>query len=144
MPIHPGLHPYFRVEDWSKRQARIETTATRAFDNRTGTPKVLVGPIELGSGEVDLQLLDHGTTYVRLTRPGMSAVGLSYDAPETVVTVWTLPSRDFVCVEPWTRSSDAINQGNALVVPPGGAYEDQVAISVAATPEPGSIPPGEP
>jgi galactose mutarotase-like enzyme len=129
MPIHPGLHPYFRVDDWSKRQARIETAATRAFDNRTGAPRVLVGPIELGSGEVDLQLLDHGTTHVRLTRPGASAVDLSYDRAETVVTVWSLPSRDFVCVEPWTRPSDAVNHGQALEVPPGGGYETHASIS---------------
>lgn len=128
MPMHPGLHPYFRVDDWTKRQARLETTATRAYDNRAGAPRVLVGPLELGSGEVDLQLLDHGTDHVRLTRPGRAPIDLSYDDPDTVVTVWTQPSRDFVCVEPWTRPSNAVNQGRALLVAPGEAFESRLTI----------------
>lgn len=129
MPMHPGLHPYFRVDDWTKRQARLETTATRTYDNRAGRPRVLVGPVELGSGEIDLQLLDHGTNHVRLTRPGKAAIDLQYDDPDTVVTVWTQPGRDFVCVEPWTRPSDAVNRGEALLVPPGGVYETRLTIS---------------
>jgi len=133
MPMHPGLHPYFRVEDWSKRHARLETAATVAYDNRTGLRRALTGPIELGSVEVDLQLLDHGQTQVRLLRPGVSAIDLAYDAPDTIVTVWTQPSRDYVCVEPWTRPSNAVNEGQGLLVPPGAAHESVVAISRGPT-----------
>jgi galactose mutarotase-like enzyme len=133
MPMHPGLHPYFRVADWTKRHARLETTATMAYDNRTGLRRALTGPIELGSGEVDLQLLDHGQTRVRLVRPGAPAVDLAYDRADTVVTVWTQPSRDFVCLQPWTRPSDAVNQGQALLVAPGADYETVVSISSGPT-----------
>ncbi|MES1206566.1 MAG: aldose epimerase [Pseudomonadota bacterium] len=136
MPIHPGLHPYFRVEDWRKREARIVTSATHAFDNRTGENRILTGPIDLGGGEVDLQLLDHGARQVRLDRPGRAAIELSFDVPETVVTVWALPGRDFVCVEPWSRQSDALNRGGAILVPAGGTHE---AVLRIARPENGIV-----
>lgn len=129
MPIHPGLHPYFRVEEWRKREARVITAATRAFDNRTGTPTTLTGPIELGSGEVDLQLLDHGTNSILLERSGASTIELSYDDPAMIIAVWTMPSRGFVCIEPWTRQADALNRGDALELPPAGVLESWVKIA---------------
>ncbi|MBC8132325.1 MAG: aldose epimerase [Deltaproteobacteria bacterium] len=129
MPIHPGLHPYFRVEDWRKREARVNTPATRVFDNRTGTQAALNAPIDLGSGEVDLQLLDHGGTSIRLDRPDALAVELTYDDPATVIAVWTLPSRGFVCIEPWVRQADALNRGDAVVVPVDGAHQAMLKIS---------------
>ncbi len=142
MPIHPGLHPYFRVEDWSKRQARVVTAATRVFDNRTGETLPLAAAIEFGSGELDLQILDHGQPGIRLDRPGACAVQLAYDDASTVVTLWTLPSRDFVCVEPWSRQADALNRGDALSVPPGGAHNAVLTISPQLAPA--SSPPGPP
>ena len=130
MPIHPGLHPYFRVEDWRKREARVVTAATRGFDNRADAPKAITGPIELGQGEVNLQLLDHGQPHIRLDRPDGPPIELSYDAPQTVVVLWTLPARDFVCVEPWATQSDALNRGDALLVPPAGAHDAILRIAL--------------
>jgi galactose mutarotase-like enzyme len=129
MPIHPGLHPYFHVEDWRKREARVVTTATHGFDNRENAPKAITGPIDLASGEVDLQILDHAQPRIRLERPGAPAIELFYGAPETVVVLWTLPARDFICVEPWTRRADAINRGDALTVVPGDAYQSTLRIT---------------
>ena len=129
MPIHPGLHPYFRVDQWRRRDARVATRATRAFDNTVGVIRTLDGPIEFGSGEVDLHLLDHGKAEVVLDRPGATSVRLAYDDAAIVVTLWTLPARDFLCVEPWTRQSDALNRGEALVLPPGGIHTWVVGIS---------------
>ena len=129
MSIHPGLHPYFRVDDWRKREARVITRATRAFDNRTGLVVAPLAPIDLGAGEVDLQLLDHGEPGISLQRPDGTQINLSYVDPTTVIAVWTLPSRGFVCLEPWARQADALNRGDALVLPVGGVHEATLRIS---------------
>ena len=129
MPIHPGLHPYFRVDDWRKREARVITRATRALDNRTGLLMTPLPPIDLGAGEIDLQLLDHAQPGISFQRPDGTIIALSYSDPATVIAVWTLPSRGFVCIEPWTRQADALNRGDALVVPSGGAHEATLKIS---------------
>ena len=123
MPIHPGLHPYFRVESGQKNAARVVTNGTQARDTRTGKVGPLTLPIDLAGGEVDLQILDHAGPTVGLERPGKRALSLRLDPTQTIVTVWTLPGRDFVCVEPWTRPSDAVNRGEALWVAPQQTHE---------------------
>jgi len=52
-----------------------------------------------------------------------AALSLTLDPSQPIVTVWTLPGRDFVCVEPWTRPSDAVNRGEALWVAPQQTHE---------------------
>jgi galactose mutarotase-like enzyme len=130
MPVHPGLHPYFRVDEWRKRDVHLATAATRAFDNRTGALRTLTGPIDFGSGEVDLQLLDHGQTRIQVRRPDAPAIELEYDRAETVITVWTLPSHPFVCVEPWATRSDALNRGDPLWIAAGDAHQAFLRISL--------------
>jgi len=123
MPIHPGLHPYFRVENGQKSAARVLTNGTTARDTRSGVTGPLTLPIDLAAGEVDLQILDNGGPTVGLQRPDRAPLSLTLDPSQAIVTVWTLPGRDFVCVEPWTRPSDAVNRGEALWVAPGQTHE---------------------
>jgi D-hexose-6-phosphate mutarotase len=65
-PFQLGFHPYFLVRDKSK--ARVETQATRAFDNR----KNIEGPLpqlDFTQGELDLHLRDHKESGTVLHRP---------------------------------------------------------------------------
>src|ERR1700722_1244954 len=78
MPLHPGLHPYFRVPDASKSGVRIDTDATRALDNRTGREVPVTLPIELAGREVDLFLLDHHPRQTTLHRPSLAAVRIAF------------------------------------------------------------------
>jgi galactose mutarotase-like enzyme len=123
MPIHPGLHPYFFVERGQKSGAHVLTNGTTARDTRSGAVRPLTLPIDLAGGEVDLQILDHSGATVGLERPGRPPLSLGLDPTEAIVTVWTLPGRDFVCVEPWSRASDAVNRGEALWVAPQQTHE---------------------
>jgi galactose mutarotase-like enzyme len=130
MPIHPGLHPYFQLADHHKAAARVVTDATEAWDNTSGKLIALREPIDLAGDVVDLHVLDHWPRTVRLTRPGDHDLELSLGVPDRVLVVWTERGRDFVCVEPWTARANALNDGSALVVPPGGAHETTFTIAV--------------
>jgi galactose mutarotase-like enzyme len=130
MPISPGLHPYFQLADRNKRAARVLTDATLAWDNRTGTRVTLRDFIDLAADVVDLHLLDHWPRTVRLTRPEDRDVELSLGVPDRVLVVWTERGRDFVCVEPWTARANALNSGEATLVPPGGTHETTFTIGV--------------
>ena len=56
----------FSVPQASKANARIETNATRAFDNVTKKTEALM-PIDLTKSEIDLHLIDHhGDCILRL------------------------------------------------------------------------------
>ena len=117
MPFGAGFHPYFHVKQSEKAAARIETAATRAFDNVA--KKEVPFALDLAKPEVDLHLLDHGSKPIILTWPaGKIAVRGSSEYSHFVV--WTLAGKDFVCVEPWTSPSNALNTGDRLLeLPPG-------------------------
>jgi galactose mutarotase-like enzyme len=128
MPFGAGFHPYFAVPDADKPSARIATAATRAFDNVTKREIAFSG-FDLTAAEVDLHLLDHGSTASSLTA-GDLAITLQGSADFTHWVVWTLRGRDFVCVEPWTCPGDALNTGDRLIVlAPGEARELRLEIA---------------
>jgi galactose mutarotase-like enzyme len=112
MPVHLGFHPYLWVPAAAKGASAIEAAATRAFDNRTGA-EVAYAPPALGGDEVDLHLWDPRGGAVRLRAPGRPTVRLDYGG-FPVVVVWTLPGRDFVCVEPWSAPGGALASGRGL------------------------------
>jgi galactose mutarotase-like enzyme len=115
MPFGFGFHPYFYVPDGDKSHVRIETAASRAFDNVTKQVVPVAKPIDLTRDEVDLHLLDHGMTAAALATPA-GEVRLRGSAEYTHWVVWTLAGRDFVCLEPWTAPGDALNKDERLIV----------------------------
>lgn len=131
MPFGVGFHPYFVVPDADKPRTTITTRATRAFDNVTKQAIELRGPIELAGREVDLHLLDHGSTESALVTPA-GTVHVRGSAEYTHWVVWTLAGRDFVCLEPWTCPGNALNTGERLIVlAPGEARALWTEIEVA-------------
>jgi galactose mutarotase-like enzyme len=129
MPIAPGLHPYFHVPNATKSEARVDTDATRAHDNVTGREVALTLPIALADREVDLALLDHRPRHTVLHRPGLPGVRLGFGDDQTLLVVWTVPGRDFVCVEPWRGGLGAFARGTAAVVAPGDHAETTLTIT---------------
>jgi len=112
MPFGFGFHPYFYVPDGDKPHVRIETAATRAFDNVT--KQTVPVAIDLTRDEVDLHLLDHGMTASALATPA-GEVRLRGSPEYTHWVVWTVAKRDFVCLEPWTCPGNALNTGERLI-----------------------------
>jgi galactose mutarotase-like enzyme len=121
MPFALGYHPYFLVTD--KRGVRIDTRATRAFDNVTKQTQPFRG-FDLDSSEVDLHLLDHGSSASALHFADGSQISLSGSGDFTHWVVWSLAGKDFVCLEPWTAPGNALNTGDRLFeLEPGHEHE---------------------
>jgi galactose mutarotase-like enzyme len=112
MPFALGYHPYFLAAD--KRRVRIDTHATRAFDNVTKRT-ALFGGFDLELPEVDLHLLDHGSSASALHFADGSQIALTGSPEFTHWVVWTLAGKDFVCLEPWTAPGNALNTGERLL-----------------------------
>ncbi|MET0404060.1 MAG: aldose epimerase [Cystobacter sp.] len=133
LPLHLGYHPYFFVPQANKAVTRIDTDATRAWNNRTGEPMTFEG-VDLTATEVDMHLLDHSRPGTTLHRgPGLRPVELSWSPSFTTVVVWTLTGRDFVCVEPWTAPAGALRTGQGLLpVEPGATFSSEFEIRAGA------------
>jgi galactose mutarotase-like enzyme len=130
MPVQPGLHPYFFVPDATKPDVRVDTDATRARDNVTGKEIALSLPIALAGREVDLYLLDQHARFTVLHRKDLPAVRVAFGVDQELLVVWTLPGRDFVCVEPWRAKLGALADGTAPRVPPKGAFTTTLTLSL--------------
>ena len=130
LPFAFGLHPYFVTTD--KRRARIDTRATCAFDNVTKATGPFTG-FDLTAPELDLHLLDHGSSASALHFADGSRIELRASAEFAHWVVWTLAGKNFVCVEPWTAPADALNTGEGLLhVAPGAAFEGWVELELVA------------
>ncbi len=70
---------------------------------------------DLTQSEVDLHLLDHGSTRSAILRPGGVRVAIEGSPEMTQWVVWTLRGKDFVCVEPWTAPADALATRRGLL-----------------------------
>ncbi len=129
MPLHLGYHPYFHVPQANKAITRLDTTATRAWDNQAQAPVPYTG-LDLTGAEVDLHVLDPSGTRTTLSRgPGLRPVELSWSPSFKTLVVWTLRGRDFVCVEPWTAPGGALRSGEGLVhVAPGETFSSDFEI----------------
>ena len=135
LPVHLGYHPYFLVPQAAKAATRLDTDATRAWNNRTGAPAAYEG-LDLTVTEVDMHLLDHSRPGTTLHRgPGLRPVELSWSEAFTTVVVWTLTGRDFVCVEPWTAPGGALQTGEGLqLLAPGATFSSQFSIRAGTRP----------
>ncbi|MEM9457457.1 MAG: galactose mutarotase [Myxococcota bacterium] len=131
LPFALGFHPYFAVPSADKGRAAIPTRATRAWDNVAKRAIELSGPISLGAGEVDLHLDDHGSNEATLELPDGARIHLRGSEAFGRWVIWTLPDRDFVCLEPWTAPVNALNTGqNLLTVGPGQTRALEVAFTL--------------
>ncbi len=115
MPFGAGFHPYFAVSEADKARARIPTPATRAFDN-TLKREVAFAGFDFTLPEVDLHLVDHGSSTASLRIEGGLSVTLRGSPELSRWVVWSLRGRDFICLEPWTCPGDALNTGDGLLV----------------------------
>ena len=131
MPFGAGFHPYFRIAESDKPNARIPTQATRAFDNRSRTEVPVTG-IDLAQPEVDLHLHDHHADSLVL-EDGAKRIIVRGSAEFTHWVIWTLEKRAFVCLEPWSCPGDALNTGERLIaLAPGETAAMWVTIDCAA------------
>lgn len=131
MPLHAGFHPYFYVLDSEKASTKVETKATRAFDNVTKTD-IPFNRFDLTQKEVDLHLHDHGSTRSAIVRPGGERIDITASPEFTHWVVWTVTGKDFVCVEPWTAPGNALNTGERILwLQPGETRRLWMAMSLA-------------
>jgi galactose mutarotase-like enzyme len=115
MPFGAGFHPYFAVAEADKIRVRIPTPATRAFDN-TQKREIAFPGLDFTLPEVDLHLVDHGSSTAQLRMEGAKEVTLRGSPELSRWVVWALRGRDFVCLEPWTCPGDALNTGEGLLL----------------------------
>ena len=129
MPFALGYHPYFLVSD--KRNARIDTDATRQFDNVSKAASAFAG-FDLTRDELDLHLLDQSAPSMSLHLGEESAIEVNASPEFAHWVIWTVAGKDYVCVEPWTSPGNALNSGERLQrLAPGESQRSVIEIAAS-------------
>ncbi|HEY9827981.1 MAG TPA: aldose epimerase [Stenomitos sp.] len=130
MPFSLGFHPYFAVED--KSLVSFDIPATQMFDHLTRQHGPFNGEIPVSTSEVDAAFFPVSQTVARLK--GEPTIELTYDPIFTTLVVWTLQSKPYICLEPWTAQRNALNTGIDLQwVEPHQSRHAAVTLTVLAT-----------
>ncbi len=118
MPFSLGLHPYF-CADTSKASVVVPSKLAYFGSDRVEFDGVLHATDDLDHVCIDLSgkksTLDTGLGY---------SVEVTYEGKYTCVVVWSpMNNTNFVCVEPWSASPDALNTKENLIYLASGKSE---------------------
>ncbi|CAM3211778.1 aldose epimerase [Sporolactobacillus spathodeae] len=114
MPVYPGYHPYFAIQN---KTLTVATKATEYLDYNDQQIKPLNGAIQMDGLKESVVLAD-------------GAVTTSFNADKNLVVeaddafrytvLWVEGDQPFVCVEPWTAKTNTFNEApdNVLLVQP--------------------------
>lgn len=121
MPTAYGIHPYFEIPDGEKASIITnikgfdpeKTDWTKEFDQSFENP----GLVKVNLPEKEIKIESDPHTF-------------------TNFYVWLLPGKDFVCIEPWTRKDNALNDpSQSLWIKPGESQHFPIIFSVNLTKE---------
>jgi len=118
LPVAPGWHPYFPCPSSRKRECLAAVVGSDGLPRAEPLSCDLNVPAPPG-GRIDFSLPDLGT------------VALTYSSQLQTLEVWTLPEKDFVCIEPWCGASNLINTSNAVTIAPGERVVFSMGIELA-------------
>ncbi len=140
VPVSFGYHPYVRVpgSDRDSWQVTLGAAKHLLLDQRmipTGESEP-VGQPAFGLAGASL---DDG--YAELDRPAEftaagagTTLGVRFLAGYRFAQVYAPPGQQYICFEPMTAPTDALNSGDGLeVVDPGGSHRAEFTISVSGT-----------
>jgi galactose mutarotase-like enzyme len=141
IPIAPGVHPYFAVDN--PDDIHINTKSTLANNNINGYNAESLdeaGYLEIvNDGDVkqvkiksnpDMHLIDHGLDVTELRRGEQAPIQIHSD-PQTFnrMAVWRKAADSkFICIEP-AYIGNGLNEG-AISIASGGSFETEIRIVV--------------
>lgn len=138
VPVAFGFHPYLRIPGSSRHDWRVALGATQrlVLDERmipTGAQEPLVER-EFGlreqSWDDGLAGLDPGGAQFQVS-DGETALIVRFEEGFEYAQVYAPPGHDYVCFEPMTAPTNALNSGQGLpLVAPGDDYRTRWSISV--------------
>ncbi len=120
MPVSPGWHPYFPCPRKKKAQLYGNLPQTDRGCVRDDK-EVNFGVIAPSDGETKFYL------------PELGSLKINFSPEMHHVQVWSLPGRDFVCIEPFHGPPNTINSINALKIPAGETMRLWMEIRLADT-----------
>lgn len=111
MPIAMGLHPYFKVKDIDKKNI--------LFNWKGGEIVKENFPIwsEGGTVYIDNPKVNDPEAKLEIFIPGLGNLSLDVSASYQKIWIWSLPGKDFICIEPMMRGLNGLNDDPEIIKP---------------------------
>jgi galactose mutarotase-like enzyme len=110
LPIAPGWHPYFRCP--SDLKPRV-----------TGDVAGLASQTLASDAEFDFGLAAPASGRAQFEIPALGLLRLSFSPAMRHLQLWSLPGRDFICLEPFYGPENTIHTAQRLEVPAAEARD---------------------
>jgi galactose mutarotase-like enzyme len=129
VPVSFGYHPYLRIpgaprERWEVElpvQERLELDERMIPDGRREPVDIAPGPLGDRSFDDGYAKLDPGRPFV--VAGAGRRIELRFDDRFPFAQVYTPPQAPFICFEPMTTPTNALQSGDELpIVPPGKSF----------------------
>lgn len=116
MPLSMGLHPYFKVSSYEKKNIKFNFDGGKEIEEKLDT-WVHGGTVSVAN--------PGGLLHVIF--PGMGEIILNYSKEYERILVWSEEGKDFVCIEPVMRDPGGLVT-NPYMVNPGEVYTGTISI----------------
>lgn len=110
LPVAPGWHPYFPCPSVDK--PRVRPVGVADLDPARFTP----------DAEFDFGVTAPAGGHVAFDVPRLGRLELGYSAEMRFLQCWSLPGRDFICLEPFLGPNNTINTPARLDIAPGRSH----------------------
>lgn len=109
MPISMGLHPYFNVPNIEKKNIKFDFEGGEIAEENAN--KWINGE----AVSIDNPKLQNPDAKIRVAIPTLGILILDISSEFRKIWIWSLPDKDFVCVEPVMRDSGGFTTDPKLV-----------------------------
>ncbi|WP_010631889.1 aldose epimerase [Sporolactobacillus vineae] len=106
MPVYPGYHPYFNI---GSKQVSLKSKATKYLDYNDNKEKPFNGAIDLNGLKESVVLLDGADTQIVAAFNEGKKLVIDQDPKYKYTVLWVQGDAHFVCIEPWTAKTNALN-----------------------------------
>ncbi|MFX3617907.1 MAG: aldose epimerase [Sporolactobacillus sp.] len=114
MPVYPGYHPYFAIQD---KTVRLTTKAAQYLDYNDNRVKAFSDSIPM-KGLKESVVLEDGSVTALFNETKKLVV--EADPAYRYTVLWVEGEQPFVCIEPWTAKTNTLNDApdSLLLVQP--------------------------
>jgi aldose 1-epimerase len=138
VPVSFGYHPYLRNPSAPRENWQVELAASRRLLlDEHGIPTGERQPV--AQTRVTLDDTSWDTPFDHLAHParwrasgGDATMTVTFESGYDFAQVFAPAGQQFICFEPMTATTDALNSGDGLrIVPPGGEHRAEFTVTLA-------------
>lgn len=114
MPLSMGLHPYFKIPHEKKKDIKLDFPEGEKIESKDEFEK---WSQDKGTTSVANPKLKDPNAVLRIEIPGLGTLVMDVSAEYQRILVWSLPDKNFVCIEPVMRDDGGLIDDPEMVEP---------------------------